>query len=89
MLESSSLELIHTDADSATYLQYHGIRTTPDLLVTSSEISEHTRLKIIDDDGSGHKSVIITKARQEKCQLSYHGTSRIISHMSPQLQPTF
>uniref|UniRef100_A0A0R3T7K8 Endo/exonuclease/phosphatase domain-containing protein n=1 Tax=Rodentolepis nana TaxID=102285 RepID=A0A0R3T7K8_RODNA len=39
-------------------LHYNGSRTTPDLLLASSDISEHTHRKIIDDPGSGHKPVI-------------------------------
>ncbi|VDO01246.1 unnamed protein product [Rodentolepis nana] len=44
--------------DPATYLHYNGTKTTPDLLLASSDISEHTRCKIIDDPGSGHKQII-------------------------------
>ncbi|VDO12390.1 unnamed protein product [Rodentolepis nana] len=44
--------------DPAAYLHYNGSRTTPDLLLASSVISEHTHRKIIDDPGSGHKPVI-------------------------------
>ncbi|VDN99483.1 unnamed protein product [Rodentolepis nana] len=36
-------------------LHYNGTGTTPDLLLASSDISEHTRRKIIEDPGSGHK----------------------------------
>ncbi|VDO17031.1 unnamed protein product [Rodentolepis nana] len=58
MLNSNPLELMYSNGDPATYLHYNGTRTTPDLLLVSSDISEHTRRKIIDDPGSGHKSVI-------------------------------
>ncbi|VDO09719.1 unnamed protein product [Rodentolepis nana] len=58
MLNSNPLELIYSNEDPATYLHYNGTRTTPDLLLASSDISEHTRRKIIDDSGSGHKPVI-------------------------------
>nr|CDS28070.1 hypothetical protein HmN_000187100 [Hymenolepis microstoma] len=46
------------DENPATYLQYNGTRTTPDLLLVSGDISELTQLKMIDDPGSGHKPVI-------------------------------
>ncbi|VDN98269.1 unnamed protein product [Rodentolepis nana] len=58
MLNSNPLELIFSNEDPATYLHYNGTRTTPDLLLASSGISEHTHRKIIDDPGSGHKPVI-------------------------------
>ncbi|VDO15562.1 unnamed protein product [Rodentolepis nana] len=58
MLNSNPLELIYSNGDPATYLHYNGTRTTPDLLLASSDISEHTRRKIIGDPGSGHKPVI-------------------------------
>ncbi|VDO12431.1 unnamed protein product [Rodentolepis nana] len=58
MLKSNPLELIYSNEDPATYLHYNGNRTTPDLLLASSDISEHTRRKIIDDPGSGHKPII-------------------------------
>ncbi|VDO12229.1 unnamed protein product [Rodentolepis nana] len=58
MLNSNTLELIYSNEDPATYSHYNGTRTTPDLLLVSSDISEHTRRKIIDDPGSGHKPVI-------------------------------
>ncbi|VDO15438.1 unnamed protein product [Rodentolepis nana] len=58
MLNSNILELIYSNEDPATYLHYNGSRTTPDLLLASSDISEHTHRKIIDDPGSGHKPVI-------------------------------
>ncbi|VDO14617.1 unnamed protein product [Rodentolepis nana] len=58
MLNSNPLELIYSNEDPATYLYYNETRTTPDLLLASSDISEHTRRKIIDDPGSGHKPVI-------------------------------
>ncbi|VDO15608.1 unnamed protein product [Rodentolepis nana] len=58
MLNSYPLELIYRNEDPATYLHYNGSRTTPDLLLASSDVSEHTRGKIIDDPGSSHKPVI-------------------------------
>ncbi|VDO14746.1 unnamed protein product [Rodentolepis nana] len=58
MLNSNPLELIYSNEDPATYLQYNGTRKTPDFLLASSDISEHTRRKIIDDPGSGQKPVI-------------------------------
>ncbi|VDO05268.1 unnamed protein product [Rodentolepis nana] len=58
MLNSNPLELIYSNEDPATYLHYNGTRTTPDLLLAPTDISEHTRRKIIDDPGSGHKPVI-------------------------------
>nr|CDS32557.1 hypothetical protein HmN_000079200 [Hymenolepis microstoma] len=51
-------ELIYSDEYPAKYLHYSGTRTTPDLLLVSSDISEFTQRKIIDDTGSGHKPVI-------------------------------
>ncbi|VDO07757.1 unnamed protein product [Rodentolepis nana] len=53
-----TLELIDSNEDPATYLDYNGTRIAPDLLLASRDISEHTRRKIIDDPGSGHKPVI-------------------------------
>ncbi|VDO00739.1 unnamed protein product [Rodentolepis nana] len=50
--------LPNTNEDPAKYLHYNGTRTTPDLLLASSGISEHTRSRIIDDPGFGHKQVI-------------------------------
>ncbi|VDO06726.1 unnamed protein product [Rodentolepis nana] len=58
MLNSNPLELIYSDDDPVTYLHYNGARTTLDLLLASSDISEHTHGKIIDDSGSGHKPII-------------------------------
>ncbi|VDO12549.1 unnamed protein product [Rodentolepis nana] len=52
------LNVVCGNEDPATYLPYNGTRTTPDLLLASSDISEHTPRKIIDDPGSGHKPVI-------------------------------
>ncbi|VDO11690.1 unnamed protein product [Rodentolepis nana] len=49
ILNSNPLVLIYSNEDSATYLHYNGTRTTPDLLLPSSDISEHTLCKIIDD----------------------------------------
>ncbi|VDO10834.1 unnamed protein product [Rodentolepis nana] len=58
MLNSNPLELIYSNEDPATHLHYNVTRTTPDLLRVSSDISEHTRRKIIEDPGSGYKPVI-------------------------------
>nr|CDS26299.1 hypothetical protein HmN_000654800 [Hymenolepis microstoma] len=58
ILNSSPLGLIYSDEDPATYLHYNGTRTTPDLLLVSSDISELKQRKIIDNPGSGHKPVI-------------------------------
>nr|CDS28211.1 mRNA decapping enzyme subunit 2 [Hymenolepis microstoma] len=58
ILNSSPLEPIYSDEDPATYLHYNETRTTPDLLLVSSHISELTQRKIIDDPGSVHKPVI-------------------------------
>ncbi|VDO16153.1 unnamed protein product [Rodentolepis nana] len=58
MLNSNPLERIYSNEDPATYLHYNGSRTTPDLLLASSDIREHTRREIIGDPGSGHKPVI-------------------------------
>ncbi|VDO16177.1 unnamed protein product [Rodentolepis nana] len=58
MLNSNPLKRIYSNEDPATYLHYNGTRTTPDLLLASSDISEHARRKIIGDPGSGHKPVI-------------------------------
>ncbi|VDO02002.1 unnamed protein product [Rodentolepis nana] len=79
MLNSNPLELICSNEDKATYLHYNGTRTTPDLLLASSDISEHTRRKIIDDPGSGHKPVIASitigsksKTRKVPTKLSWN-----------------
>ncbi|VDO05667.1 unnamed protein product [Rodentolepis nana] len=58
MLNSNPLELIYSNEDPATYLHYNGTRATPDLLLASSDISEPTRRKIIDNPGFGHKPFI-------------------------------
>ncbi|VDN97656.1 unnamed protein product [Rodentolepis nana] len=58
ILNSNPLELIYSNEDPVTYLHYNRTRTTPDLLLSSSDISEHTPRKIIDDPGSGHKPVV-------------------------------
>nr|CDS29376.1 selectin protein [Hymenolepis microstoma]CUU99916.1 selectin protein [Hymenolepis microstoma] len=58
ILNSSPLEVIYNDEVPATHLHYNGIRTTPNLLLVSSDISELTQRKIIDNPGSGHKPVI-------------------------------
>ncbi|VDO12609.1 unnamed protein product [Rodentolepis nana] len=49
ILNSNPLELIYSNEDPATYLHYNGTRTTPDLLLASSAISELARRKIIED----------------------------------------
>ncbi|VDO15961.1 unnamed protein product [Rodentolepis nana] len=41
MLSINPLELIYSNEDPATYLHYSGTRITPDLLLASSDISEH------------------------------------------------
>ncbi|VDN99125.1 unnamed protein product [Rodentolepis nana] len=56
MQNSNPLELSYSNEDPATYLHYNGTRTTPDLLLASSNTIELTLRKIIDDPGSGHKS---------------------------------
>ncbi|VDO09000.1 unnamed protein product [Rodentolepis nana] len=58
MLNSRTLELLYSNEDPATYLHYNETKTTPDLLLASNDNSEHTRCKIIDDPGSGHKQII-------------------------------
>ncbi|VDO01186.1 unnamed protein product [Rodentolepis nana] len=58
MIKINTLELIYSNEDPATYLHYNGTRTTPDLLLASSDISEHTCRNIIEDPGSVHKPVI-------------------------------
>nr|CDS29145.1 hypothetical protein HmN_000220300 [Hymenolepis microstoma] len=55
---SSSLGLIYSYEDPATYLHCNGTRTTFDLLLVLRDTSEITRRKIIYDPGSGHKPVI-------------------------------
>ncbi|VDN97702.1 unnamed protein product [Rodentolepis nana] len=65
MLNNNPLELIYSNEDPATYLHYNGTRTTPDLLLGSSDISELTRRKINDDPGSGHKPVIASGKRHQ------------------------
>ncbi|VDO05731.1 unnamed protein product [Rodentolepis nana] len=61
-INSNHLELIYSNEDPPTYLHYNGTRTTPDLLLASSDISELTRRKIIDDPRSGHKPDIASIA---------------------------
>ncbi|VDO03383.1 unnamed protein product [Rodentolepis nana] len=85
MLNTNPLELIYSNEDPATYLHYNGTRTTPDLLLASSDISEHTRRKIIDDPCSGHKPVIASITTGSK---SLTRKVERTSHKSPQLQPT-
>nr|CDS31997.1 hypothetical protein HmN_000397500 [Hymenolepis microstoma]CUU97691.1 hypothetical transcript [Hymenolepis microstoma] len=58
ILNSSPLELIYSEENPATYLHYSGTRTTSNLLLISSDISDITQREIIDDPGSGHKPVI-------------------------------
>ncbi|VDN97341.1 unnamed protein product [Rodentolepis nana] len=41
MLNSNILELIYSNEDPATYLHYNGTRTTPDILLVSTGVSEH------------------------------------------------
>ncbi|VDO11671.1 unnamed protein product [Rodentolepis nana] len=71
MLNINPLELIYSNEDPTTYLHYNGTRTIPDLLLPSSDISEHTRRKIIDDPGSGHKPVI-AKAELHSSPLNFN-----------------
>nr|CDS29291.1 pol protein [Hymenolepis microstoma] len=66
VLNSSRLELIYSDEDPATYLHCSGTRTTPDLLLISSDISELTQRKIIEDPGSGHRPVIASSTINSK-----------------------
>nr|CUU99745.1 hypothetical transcript [Hymenolepis microstoma] len=66
-LNTSPLGLIYNDENPATYLHYNGTRTTPHLLLVSSDISELARRKIIDNSGSGHKSAIASIATNSKC----------------------
>ncbi|VDO02615.1 unnamed protein product [Rodentolepis nana] len=58
MLNGNPLELIYSNKIPITYLHYNGTRTTPDLLLSSIDISEHTRRKIIDNPGSDPKPAI-------------------------------
>nr|CDS25417.2 pol protein [Hymenolepis microstoma] len=58
ILNSCPLELSFSDEGPATYLHYNGTRTTPDLLLVSSDINELTQRKIIYGPGSGRKPVI-------------------------------
>nr|CDS26194.1 hypothetical protein HmN_000134700 [Hymenolepis microstoma] len=67
IINSSPLELIYSDEDPATYLHCNGTRTIADLLCVSSDISELTQRKIIDDPGSGHKPVIASSTIHSKC----------------------
>nr|CUU00435.1 hypothetical transcript [Hymenolepis microstoma] len=60
ILNSSSLELIYSDEEPATYLHYNRTRTTPDLLLVTGHISELTQRKIIDDPKSGNKPVVVS-----------------------------
>nr|CUU98279.1 hypothetical transcript [Hymenolepis microstoma] len=60
IMESNLTDDKLTDEDPATYLHYNGTTTTPDLLLVSSNISEVTQRKIINDSGSGHNPVIVS-----------------------------
>ncbi|VDO16268.1 unnamed protein product [Rodentolepis nana] len=89
MLNSNPLELIYSSEDPATYLHYNGTRTTPHLLLASSDISEHTRRNKIDDPGSDHKPVIASitigsKSMTRKVPTSYHETSRRLTGLDSQ-----
>nr|CDS26864.1 pol protein [Hymenolepis microstoma] len=58
-------DILHSsDEDPATYLHYNGTRTTPDLLLVLSEL---TQRKLIDYPGSGHKPVIASIITNSKC----------------------
>ncbi|VDO16578.1 unnamed protein product [Rodentolepis nana] len=76
MLNSNILELIYSNEDPAAYLHYNGKRTTPYLLLDSGDISEHTRRKIIDDPGAGHKSVIELKRNRDALRSTADQTGR-------------
>nr|CDS29803.2 hypothetical protein HmN_000901900 [Hymenolepis microstoma] len=61
---------------AATYLHYNGTKTTPDLLLVSSYISELTQRKVIDDPGSGHKlfiASIITNSKPMTSKMPIKG----------------
>nr|CDS35174.1 hypothetical protein HmN_001002100 [Hymenolepis microstoma] len=70
ILNSSPLELIYSDEGPAIYLHYNGTRTTPVLLLVSSDISELTQSKIIDYPGFGHRPVIASITINSKSMTS-------------------
>ncbi|VDN97169.1 unnamed protein product [Rodentolepis nana] len=81
------LELIYSNEDPATYLQCNGSRTTPDLLLASSDITTSVSIHAVfplgfkrhqraytphDDPGSGHKPVIASEATSYYHRLQKH-----------------
>ena len=77
LLNTSILELIYDDIDPPTYLHFNRAKTTPDLLLVTSDISANTKRIILDDPGLGHKPVIakITLTRQLRVLNPYIRTS--------------
>nr|CDS26385.1 pol protein [Hymenolepis microstoma] len=69
ILNSSLLEPIYSHENPATYLHYNGTETTPDLFLVSSEISELTQRKVIDDAGSSHKPIIASITVTSKSRI--------------------
>ena len=57
-LNSTQMELFYRPTYPPTFLHYSGKGTNPDLLLVSSDISDTTTQKVIEDPGSGHRIVI-------------------------------
>ena len=81
LLNSTSVELIFNASDSPTYLHYNGKQTNTDLLLVSSDISDHTTRTIIDTLGDGRKPMIATicynyQKNPESNNLKFHGILR-------------
>ncbi|GFS63487.1 hypothetical protein NPIL_686591 [Nephila pilipes] len=53
LLNSSSLKIIFDASDPPTYLYYNGGRSNPDLLRVSSNLSDYSKRRVIEDPGSG------------------------------------
>jgi len=73
LLNTSILELIYNDTEPSTYVHFNTAKTTPALLLVSSDISANTKRIILDDPGSRHKPVIakITLIQQQRILNSY------------------
>jgi len=61
----------------STYLHFNGAKTTPDLLIVSSDNSANTKRIILDDPGSGHRPVIakVTLSQRQRILDPYIRTS--------------
>nr|CDS26560.2 rho gtpase activating protein 8 [Hymenolepis microstoma] len=75
--KESKTYLTYSDESSTTYFYLNGTRTTPDLLLVSSDISELTQCKIIDDPESGHKPVIASSTTNSKSMTPKMSTKEL------------